>query len=57
MKAPIPITTERIAEIAKDAIKWTPYPPHHAPQLHEVMDAIDMAIREAMHNLLSTEET
>ena len=45
--ASVTLPMERIAEIAKEAIKWTPYPPHPTPCLHDVMDAIAQALREA----------
>jgi len=46
------MTSERIAEFAKRAIKWSAHPPHHVPALHEVMDVMrelaDEAAKEAV---------
>jgi len=46
-KEPPLVPAWRIAEIGKNLLKWTPYPPRYTPELWEVMDAMSIVLKEA----------
>ena len=41
------ITMDRISELAKESIEWSPHPPFQVAKLWKVMDAMSQLVKEA----------